>query len=288
VTAPESLPDLTLVGPGRAGAILARCWKAAGGRVLRVLARRAETAAELARELGAAAASTADPGAERADLLVLAVPDDAIAAVASELAPRISADVVLHLSGARGSAELAPFAERGAGTASVHPLRPFTGDRRENWEGAVVAVEGEEKTARLADEIARRLGARPHRLSAAAKPLYHLGATLAAGATMALLSEASALWEEAGFAEADSRPALAGLAEHAARAFGSARAAAEAFTGPVARRDLDTIRAHWKALSGRPGLAAVYAELAREILAKTPGRGNEAAVLAIVAPRRDG
>jgi predicted short-subunit dehydrogenase-like oxidoreductase (DUF2520 family) len=161
----------------------------------------------------------------------------------------------------------------------MHPLRPFTGAAAESWEGALVTVEGDEEACRLAETVARRLGARPRRIPAGSKALYHLGATLAAGGTMALLSKASALWEEAGLPAGEARPALSGLAEHAARAFGAAKNPAAAFTGPLARRDLETIRAHWQALTGHPELAALYAELARETLRNTPGRGHEPEIL---------
>jgi predicted short-subunit dehydrogenase-like oxidoreductase (DUF2520 family) len=279
VAGPEPIPALTLVGPGRAGGTLARCWKKAGGRVQAVLARRAAAAQPLARELSAQAGSLERPGPDSADLLVLAVPDDAIAAVSRQLAPRLPARAVFHLSGARGAEDLAPFAREGAKTASMHPLRPFTGGADETWEGALVAIEGDEEACRLAEEAARRMGARPRRIPPGAKPLYHLGATLAAGGTMALLSKASALWEEAGLPAGEARAALAGLAEHAARAFGAAPDPASAFTGPLARRDLETIRAHWQALASNPELAALYASLARETLRNTPGRGHEPEIL---------
>ncbi|HEY7369245.1 MAG TPA: DUF2520 domain-containing protein [Thermoanaerobaculia bacterium] len=275
----QPLPALTLVGPGRAGTTLARCWKSAGGRIEAILARRGEAAQTLASEVGARAGSLEDPGLDPADLLVLAVPDDAIADVAARLAPRLPARTVFHLSGARPAEDLAPFARRGARIASVHPLLPFTGTPGETWNGAVVAVEGDEEGLRQGEAAARGLGARPHRLPAHAKALYHLGATLAAGGSMALLSMATSLWEEAGIAGREARPALAGLAEHAARAYGTARDAAAAFTGPLARRDLETIRAHWRALSRHPELAAVYAALARETLRKTPGLGLETEIL---------
>jgi predicted short-subunit dehydrogenase-like oxidoreductase (DUF2520 family) len=167
----------------------------------------------------------------------------------------------------------------------MHPLRPFTGNASESWRGALVAIEGSDEASRLAERIARTLGARSHRLEAGAKALYHLAATLAAGGTMALLSMASSLWTEAGLAAEEAREALAGLAEHAARAFGTASDPSAAFTGPLARRDMATIRAHWEALAAKPELASLYAALARETLRHTPGRGGESEILRMLEKR---
>ncbi len=90
----------------------------------------------------------------------------------------------------RGAPERGPrspaLARRRRG--SVHPVRPFTGAQGEDWQGAFVAVEGDEKAVELASELSRAIGARPHRISAAAKPLYHAGASLAAGGAAAVLS----------------------------------------------------------------------------------------------------
>ena len=263
---------LTLVGPGRAGRAFLRSWSGAGGSTPRVLALRhpgpAGTAASLPFE-------TPPEGIrEETDLLVLAVPDDAIASVAERLAPSVSCSFAFHLSGARAAKELSPLRRSGAAVGSLHPLRAFTGAPDEDWRGAFVAVEGDPPAIVFGEALAARFGASPHALASAEKPLYHAAATLAAGGTVALVSIAARLWAEAGIPESAGRPFLAALA---AGALEKARASSfeRGLTGAVERRDVATVRAHWEALAGRSSVREIYRTLAEEALRLTAGRPGE-------------
>ena len=271
----KNLPGLTLVGPGRAGRALARSWTASGGTVDAVLARSAESAADASRAIGAVRHGVTGEGPFESEVLAIAVPDDAIAPVAALLAPLARCRVAFHLSGALSSRSIAPLRRSGAAVASFHPLRPFRGESNENFRGAFAAVEGDAEACEAVEGFARRLGASPHRIAAEAKPLYHAGATLAAGGVVALLSAASRAWARAGLPEDDARAALAGLAREASEG-ASGHAFEIALTGPVARRDVETVRAHLRALGeASPDLLALYVLLASETLERTPGRGRE-------------
>lgn len=273
---------IILVGPGRAGRAFARSWTRAGGSVL-LAARDVARARELAGELDRAQVVALDAGAPLAgEVLVLAVPDDAIADLASELAPRASCRFAFHLSGALPGAAIAPFGAGGARLGSLHPLRAFSGAPGEDWRDAFVAVEGEDGAAAVGLGIARAIGARPHRLESSEKPLYHAAATLAAGGTASVLSFAARIWREAGLDEETGRVALAELASTAVAAVAD-RPFDRALTGPVARRDTETVRLHARSLASRPDAARLYALLAAETLRRTPDRGREREIEAILA-----
>ena len=273
-------PVIVLVGPGRAGRAFARSWSAAGGRIV-LAGRDADATRKFAAELSAPALDLAGDGRLEGDVLALSVPDDSISRVATLLSPRGRWRFALHFSGALASDVLAPLHSAGATLASLHPLRAFSGAPDENWKDAFVAVEGEEPASQAAAAICRRVGARPRGIPASGKPLYHAAATLAAGGSAALLSFAARAWANAGLDEEEGRVALAGLASTAVDAVGRFPFE-EAMTGPVARRDVATVRLHENALAPRPDLAALYALLARETLARTLGRGGEAEIGAIV------
>ena len=286
---------LVLVGPGRAGKAFARSWKRAGGRLAAVVGRTPSGAARAGRDLSARGV-TASRIPERCDLLVVAVPDDRITAVARDLGRRTRCRFAFHLSGALPAALLAPLARRGASVGSLHPLRAFPPDegrRGENasgWEGAFVAIEGDPAAVDAGERIAAALGATGRRIDAASKPLYHAAATLAAGGTMALLSVAVRAAVGAGLAEPEARAALGRLAAEAAAATVS-RPFPSAYTGPIARRDARTVRAHRAAALGQPQFLELYRMLAREILETTPRRGGERRVRAALGaasrgPRR--
>lgn len=222
---------------------------------------------------------------EPCDVIVLAVPDDAITVVAAGLAARIACRFALHLSGAVGSEALAPFAELRAETASVHPVRPFTGARDEDWRGAFVAVEGRPGAVAIAEAIAVAVGARPHRIAPDDRPLYHASATLAAGGAAAVVSIAVRGWVAAGIPEDVARDTLAGLAARATAAVGNRRFA-QAFTGAVARRDAGTVRAHVQALAADPRTLSLYRTLAEEILRRTDGAGRETEIRDLLRARK--
>ncbi len=260
-----------MVGPGRAGRAFARSWRAAGGRIAAIIARR--SGAE-PRVEGVPVAGVEDRSFPPIDILVLAVPDDAIEAVATRLSDRLTCRHAFHLSGALPAEVLAALRAKGARIGSLHPLRPFTGLEGEDWKGAFVAVEGDREAIAVGERITAAVGARPHVLEAANKALYHACASLAAGGSVAVLSVAVRGWAEAGIPENIAREALAGLASRATAAAAD-RPFAEALTGAVARRDLGTIRAHLAALAAHPDALRLYRALGKEILARTAGRGRE-------------
>jgi predicted short-subunit dehydrogenase-like oxidoreductase (DUF2520 family) len=279
--------SLSLVGPGRAGSAFGRSWLEAGGSLSEVIARDPAGAREAVGRLGGATArGLAEPHAD-CEILVVAVPDDAIASTASALAGRLRCRTAFHLSGALPAQALEALRPSGTALGSLHPLRVFTGSPEETWKGASVAVEGDAGAVSLAEQLVSAVGGRPHRIASESKPLYHAAATLAAGGTVALISLAARAWAAAGIPEEEARPALAALAEGAAAAAVS-RGFAEAFTGPVARRDRVTLAAHREALSEFPDLARLYALLARETLARTAAGGREAEIVKLLADGPDG
>ena len=280
--APEILLSrVALAGPGRAGRAFARSWAAAGGTIAQAIVRN--PARSLPAELSGAAVAAATGGEmSPCDILVLAVPDDAIAAAASALAQRLSCRYAFHLSGALSSRVLEPLARRGAAVASLHPVRPFTGAPHEDWHGAFVAVEGDATAVEAAIRIAKAVNARPHSIEPSAKPLYHAAASLAAGGVAAVVSVAVRGWVACGIPEEVAREALSGLAARAVAAVAD-RPLADAFTGAVARRDVGTVRAHAEALARHPDALALYRVLADEILERTSGRGREEEIRGILA-----
>jgi predicted short-subunit dehydrogenase-like oxidoreductase (DUF2520 family) len=272
---------VVLVGPGRAGRAFARSWTGSGGSIVLVGRQVAATKAFALTIPRAEAVALDDRLPLASDVLILAVPDDVIGSLARRLSPRVACRFALHFSGALPSSELAPLSSGGTKLASMHPLRAFSGSETDDWSGAFVAIEGEESAAKTATRLCRHVGARPHPLAAANKPLYHAAATLAAGGSGSLLSFATRLWTRAGLSEEEGRAALAGLAAGAVDAVGRLPFD-RALTGPVARRDVETVRVHRDALARLPDVSALYALLARETLRRTPGRGREDEIAAIL------
>src|SRR5439155_132765 len=110
-------PHFALVGPGSAATAIARALVARGWRAVAVAGRAvdAPSTRRLALELDASAVETAKAGND-ARLVVIAVPDDVIGAVAASLAPDVAGGtLVIHLSGAWGLDALGPLTDARAG-----------------------------------------------------------------------------------------------------------------------------------------------------------------------------
>lgn len=244
---PSALPPrIGIRGRGRAGKALARALSAAG-----------VSPVWISRKGGRAPSVPFD-------VVFLAVPDDAIGAESRRLVDRgIRARCVLHLSGALAAAPaLAAWRRKGSAIASFHPLGSFSGRRSDSAGGRTVAIEGDAAGSAAAARIARAIGGRPWRLSAAAKPIYHAAATAAAGGAATLVAEAARAAERVGMPSRDALPAFSRLAREAVE--NVARAGFPAgLTGPLARGDAGTLRLHRRALAGKGGLADAYAALAR-------------------------
>ena len=182
-----------------------------------------------------------------ADLVLLCVPDRAIAEVAAGIA---RGPWVAHTSGGTPLAALGPHEQR----LSVHPLQTFTHDRGpEQLDGAWAAVSGEtDEAVATGWWLAETVGLRPFPLADDARPLYHAGAAIASNYLVTLHRVASDL-----FRAADAPPeALAPLMR---------RTIDNGFelTGPIARGDWETVERHRRAIrEAHPELEPLYDVLA--------------------------
>jgi predicted short-subunit dehydrogenase-like oxidoreductase (DUF2520 family) len=190
--------------------------------------------------------------AEDPELVLLCVPDSAIAAVAAAIPP---GPWVAHVSGATPLAALAPHERR----FSVHPLQTFTRSRGpEQLDGAWAAVTAESPDALgAARGLAEMLGLRPFELADSARTLYHAGAVFASNYIVTLQHAASLLFESAGAPPEALEPLMLRTIENGFE-----------LTGPIARGDWATVEAHKAAIHAeRPELDQLYETLAGATLA---------------------
>jgi predicted short-subunit dehydrogenase-like oxidoreductase (DUF2520 family) len=124
----------------------------------------------------------------------------------------------------------------------------------------------EERDLQLGEELARRLGMLPFRLDDDKKTLYHLSAVVGCNLLVALESEAKRLMDEA-TGGSDGLDHLALLMSTTMTNLLRGGDPAHALTGPVARGDAGTVRAHLRLLDREsPRLARTYRALSLEAL----------------------
>jgi predicted short-subunit dehydrogenase-like oxidoreductase (DUF2520 family) len=186
------------------------------------------------------------------ELVLLCVPDGAIAAVAADVPV---GPWVAHVSGATPLAALDPHERR----FSMHPLQTFTRSRgAEQLDGAWAAVTAETDEARATGWwIAETLGLRPFDLADSARTLYHAGAVFGSNYIVTLQRAASLLFEAAGAPPEALEPLMRRTIENGFE-----------LTGPISRGDWATVAAHREAIAeSRPELDHLYETLAGATLA---------------------
>ena len=184
-------------------------------------------------------------------VVLLTVPDDAIPAVASELA-QIGGDewrglIVLHTSGALDSTVLSPLKSCGAAVGSMHPLQSFSGVGAPPLEGRVFGIEGDEPAVRVARRIARVLEGTPVQLRAEKKALYHAAGAFAAGHLLAMEEAGVQLLMNAGITRAAATKALLSLSRQVLDNY-EKLGPHYAWTGPLSRGDYGVVASHQDAL----------------------------------------
>jgi predicted short-subunit dehydrogenase-like oxidoreductase (DUF2520 family) len=287
-------PTLSIVGAGRLGRSLARRFRRLGYPIATVVTRSPATARSAVRFIGAG-----QPYASltreilRADVILLTVPDGALAAVARSLAQieRKSwrGKVVLHTSGALDRTVLNPLAKRGAATGSMHPMQTFSGHSDPEVRGVVFGIEGDVRARREAVALTRTLGAIPVTIDGRHKIQYHAAAAMVAGLGLALTEGATQVLLSLGFSRQKASKALLPLMREMLKNFEKDGPHA-AWTGPISRSDFGTIALHAKALSVHPKeLQQAYAALARlsaRVLAKNYRPTLNHLNKALASPRR--
>lgn len=270
-----------VVSAGRVGSVLGAALAGAGHSIV---AASGVSAASLHRKeqlLPQAEVLPPDEVVRRSDLVLLAMPDDALEGTVSGLvASQVlhAGQIVVHTSGAHGIAALQPAADVGALCLALHPAMTMTGRPEDVQRLAascigMTAAEGDEAGWHVAEALAVEMGAEPVRIPEAARPLYHAALTHGANHFNTLIGDCLEQLRSAGIEDAERllgpllSAALDNVLRHGDRAL----------TGPVARGDAHTVREHLRVLArDAPTLLDSYTVLAR----RTAMRAGQAGLLA--------
>jgi predicted short-subunit dehydrogenase-like oxidoreductase (DUF2520 family) len=272
-----------VVGAGRVGAVLGAALNAAGHHVVAAAAVSAASRERAARLLPEAEILPADEVARKAtDLLLLAVPDDALTSVVAGLAATRAlraGQIVAHTSGAHG---LSVFGE-GVNGVALHPAMTFTGtgtdlDRLPGIAWGVTTPDRAFATRLVAD-----LGGVPEWIAEDARPVYHAALAHGANHLVTLVNEAADLLRAAGVDRPGRvlSPLLHAALDNALR-LGDA-----ALTGPVSRGDAGTVAKHLDRMPSDavPAYLALARRTADRAIAAGRLRPQDAALLMDVLSR---
>jgi predicted short-subunit dehydrogenase-like oxidoreductase (DUF2520 family) len=212
---------------------------------------------------------------DRADVVVLAVPDDAVAQVVEQLAsltPGVSGrPVVAHLSGALGLEPLALLHTGGLPVAAWHVLQAFPTSETAVRPGIVHALTADTAdTEAMLIPLIEALDGRIVRVRGTDRARYHAAAVLAANGTAAVMLAAARQLVACGLTEQEALAALDPLVDSAREAV-VLRGLPGGLTGPWVRGDAGTVARHLEALAGDEVTERLYRALAEVVTDATRG-----------------
>ena len=266
-------PRVFVIGAGRAGRALTLAMRVGGVDVVGLHGRRPGEDITF----GAWPASLGSAG-----VVLITVRDGEVDGVMRELlgAALAPGAVVLHASGSAEPAALELLRARGHPGGTFHPLLPLTDPTRaaEQLKRAWIGIDGDEAARSASRALAAAIGARVLEIPEGAKARYHAAAVFASNFPAVLLATAMQLLTSAGVPADVARGALGTLllaaAENACVVGPSA-----ALTGPVARGDVETVRAHLAVLADVPEILQLYRVLSRTAVGVAEAGGADRARL---------
>lgn len=265
---------VSIVGPGRVGSALAVALARAGYQtkflVTRSRKRISTDVRKVARQLNAEVVKLGEKTLDTG-LVWIAVPDDEIAVVAAKLAAAQEwrGRSVFHSSGALTSDMLSPLRAKGAKVASVHPAMTFVRRSMPTLAGVTFGVEGDPQAVRLATKVVRDLGGITVPIKKQNKVLYHAFGTFASPMVIALMAALEQVGKAAGVKTLRLRDMAGPLLQQTLSNY-LKHGAAAAFSGPLVRGDVATVRRHLAALQGAPQAREAYITLARAAIKLLP------------------
>jgi predicted short-subunit dehydrogenase-like oxidoreductase (DUF2520 family) len=264
-----------VVGAGRVGAVLGNALRAVGHTIVGASGVSRASRERIDVLLPGVPVLEVPQVVERAELVLLTVPDDVLAGLVAGLA-RLGAwqqgQIVVHTAGAMGVGVLAPARAAGAIPLAIHPAMTFTGTSLDvaRLVDCAFAVTGPVAVLPIGQALVVELGGEPMIIEEEARPLYHAALAHGANHLVVLVAQAAQALAAAGVSAPDRvlgpllTAALDGAVRAAASAGGGTAAASSgvtSLTGPVVRGDVGTVTAHLNELARLAGRDEIAADL---------------------------
>lgn len=266
-----------VIGPGRVGSAVGAALERAGHRVEAATAVSEASRRRVAERLPGAEVMEAAEVVAASELVLLTVPDDALAPLVGGLAGTgapLEGRLLAHTSGSHGHGVLAPATAAGALPMALHPVMTFTGrpEDLDRLASCSFGVTAPEPLRPIAEALVVEMGAEPVWIDEDRRALYH--AALAGGANhlVTLVAESREHLRAAGVADPGRMlgPLLGAALDNALRL------GIDGLSGPVLRGDARTVQGHMAELRAHaPESVPAYVALAR----LTADRALEAGLL---------
>lgn len=265
-----------IVGAGRVGAVLGAALRRAGHDVVAVSAVSQASRDRAEALLPGVPVRTVPEVVADAELVLLAVPDDALADLARGLSSTgawQAGQIVAHTSGRHGAAVLDPVRRHHAFPIAIHPAMTFTGTELDldRLHECCFGVTADPRILPIAGALVLDMGAEPVTVAEQDRIAYHCALAHGSNHLVTLTAQAMQILDHAGVDTPAHvlRPLLYAALDNALRLRDAA------LTGPVARGDVGTVRSHLEVLAERvPDVVATYRALATATAARAVEDGR--------------
>lgn len=272
-----------VIGAGRVGTVLANSLRSLGHAVVGVTAVSDEARERVELLLPGVEVVTPHEVIRRAEVVLVTVPDDAVADVVSGAAALglwQVGQIVVHTSGVHGLDVLEPARAAGALPLAIHPAMTFTGTSIDlsRLSGCPFAVTAPSALLPIAQALVVEIGGEPFVVPPADRTAYHAALTHGANHLVTLVAQAERILAATGI---DSPGRLLGPLLNAALE-GVLADGELHLTGPVVRGDVGTIREHLQALAelGEEDIERGYRTMCALTAARAEANGRIGAAVA--------
>lgn len=246
-----------MVGAGRLATNLALALHESGHQVAAVYSRTIESAQRLACQVGAMATSDIAALPRQADAFIVAVKDDALANVVSQLEKGREDCCFFHTA---GSVPMAIF-----GSHRLHgvfyPMQTFSMDKRVDFKKVHIFIEGNSpETLQLAQQLAQTVSPHVHEMTSEQRRQLHLAAVFGCNFANHCFALSARILERQGLPFDVMLPLVD---ETTAKVH--TMHPRDAQTGPAARSDENVMGAQRQMLADEPLLQQIYTLMSESI-----------------------
>ena len=243
------------IGSGNVATHMAAAFKAKGHELVQVWSRTDEHGRELADSVGAKSIANFKEIDPDADLYLIAVKDDAIPSVVSELSGL--SGLVVHTSGATAIDELSSLTKYGV----LYPLQTFSKHKAIDFSGVPLCIEARdfaclEELHAIADELSELV----YEVNSEQRKILHLAAVFACNFVNHLYDMAAQVLQPQDLNFELLRPLIMETALKVQHDL-----PANVQTGPAIRGDEQTMKKHLQLLDQFPHMQHIYQTLSNSI-----------------------
>ncbi|HET6528326.1 MAG TPA: Rossmann-like and DUF2520 domain-containing protein [Balneolaceae bacterium] len=273
-----NIPDITIIGLGRLGQVLAKRLAEKDIVIKSVFNRSDGKAQELSRRLNIDISAPFPAKKDQLGRLVfLTLSDGAIEQAArqlSEIDNDFTGYTFVHCSGNEPANILSHLQKKGAAIASFHPLQSFTEQAaHSDFDNIFFSLQGDKKTFKTLMPLAKKLGSHAFEVTEEQKSQLHAAAVIASNYLISLMKVAAETGALGGLSQKQVQKALLPLIQKTLQN-ANQQSLGKALTGPIARGDIKTVKKHIKLLDKQSHLLNIYVVLGAEAVKLAQSNGS--------------